>query len=876
MAEEGLPSGFVFEGALLKHRYQVEDKLGQGGMATIYKALDTELGRQVVVKVPLPTIMQTEGFKERFEGEIRGLIDVEHPHVVSILARGEHEHVPYFVTQFCSGGNLEDRIEEAKAHRLDPKAITPWLPKIADALDFIHQKGIVHRDIKPANILFDDAGNVYLSDFGVAKALGPQDAGLTATGLTLGSPEYMAPEQVANDDLGPPADQYALAVTVYECLSGTFPFTGDNPLTVLAKKCSEPAPSLAKEHDVPREISDVVMRALEADPEDRFENCTAFAAAFEVALWSVDPSAAPGGRTPTPAPRSEADVLSASGEPASADLLKRTMGGTVDFTGLTLLGHYKVGGRIARGGMGAVYLGVDTDLGKNVVLKVPHARYLADRDFLRRFEREVTQMLRIEHPSIVRVLAKGEHLGVPFYVLQYMRRGSLRERIKATKGKGMSAEDVLAWFESTAKALDFLHSRRMIHRDVKPGNILFDEFDHAYLSDFGIAKTTEVEQDLRLTATSTGVGSPRYMAPEQTGENFDGRADQYALATTVFEALTGQLPFPEGTAMEIMLKKVQETAPTVGSLVPGISKAVSDTVARALLANPEERFPTCRAFFFAFKRALREETPTAKQLKAEPIGAAPAATPAAPASDQAAPPAAPAPVAQPVAPSKAARQRGPTTQRLAAPSARMAKAAAAAEPTPSTLWTAGFLLAFVGVWLAARVLPLARHALPAGDMSGVTADLQLLLWAWLPATLLLAAGHGYLFHRERVTPAWAWVLSTLIGAAVAAVALWAYGRAQASGLTLHPMGAVAGAAVGAGLALCQWVALGAWMRGAYVWVLATVVAAAAAGAGVEFAAGRGIEAEYGALLAGGLVLALAQLFALRRMEPRRPRTRGTA
>ncbi len=181
MDEEGLPSGFVFEGALLKDRYQVEDKLGQGGMATIYRALDTDLGRQVVVKVPLPTIMQTEGFKERFEGEIRGLIDVEHPNVVSILARGEHNHVPYFVTQYLPGGNLEDRIMKAPENRLEAKSVTGWLLRIADALDFIHRKGIVHRDIKPANILFDDEGHVFLSDFGVAKVLESEAGAITGT-----------------------------------------------------------------------------------------------------------------------------------------------------------------------------------------------------------------------------------------------------------------------------------------------------------------------------------------------------------------------------------------------------------------------------------------------------------------------------------------------------------------------------------------------------------------------------------------------------------------------------------------------------------------------------------------------------------------------
>ena len=878
IGEDELPSGFPFEGVLLHGRYQLESQIGQGGMATIYAARDVELGRRVVVKVPLPSIMDAEGFQERFEAEIRGLIEIEHPHVVSILAKGEHEGVPYFVIPFLDGGNLEDRIAEAGEDCLPPRSIMAWLPKVAEALDFVHSKGIIHRDIKPANILFDRAGNVYVSDFGVAKALSGKDAELTATGLTLGSPEYMAPEQVSGEGVGPATDQYALAVSIFECLTGTFPFTGENPLAILAKKCAEDPPPLDETFGLPKVISDVVLWGLRRSPADRYESCSAFSAAYEVALWSMGAYGTPV-RTPTPgsAPRDIAGVTTAPEVRAGAtptEPIKRTLGGTVDFTGATLLGHYKVGGRIARGGMGAVYLGMDTDLGKNVVIKVPHARYLADKDFLRRFEREVSQMLRIEHPSIVRVLAKGEHQGVPFFVLQYMKNGSLRDRMLATEGRGMLAEDVLPWFEATAKALDFLHSSRLIHRDVKPGNILFDEYDHAYLADFGIAKMTESEEDLQLTATSTGVGSPRYMAPEQTGRDFEGTADQYALATTVFEAITGALPFADGTAMEVMLRKVQEKAPPLTSLRPKFPRGASDAVARALSANPDDRFPTCRAFFLAFKRSLRGG-PTTSMLRETIVADGTAPLPAAPPASGSPHPssAAPArpPVAQPVAPVPQGAPPRPKPTPLPRPaptlSPRLARAAARTTSPRRGAWSLAFLMAFVGVWLLARVAPFARYVLPPDDLTGVATDLRILAWAWVPVGLLVAAGHGYLLHRRGVTAAWAWWLGTLIGVALATIALWLFGRFS-GGLVIHPMGVVAGAVVGVGLALCQWLALGARVVGASRWVVPTILGAAAGGALLESASGRGDTVEYAALLGAALLIALPQLVALRGMQPR--------
>ncbi len=878
--ESPLPGRDVaFEGVLLRGRYRVDQKLGQGGMAAVYMAADTELGRTVVVKVPLPHVLRGEGFKERFEIEVKGLVDTEHPHVVSILARGEHEGIPYFVIQFLRGGSLEDRIRQRPE---EPRDVLGWLPYVADALDFIHSKRIVHRDVKPGNILFDEAGNVFLSDFGVAKALGV-DSALTSVGFTVGSPHYMAPEQATGGDVGPASDQYALGVTVYESLAQALPFDGTNPLEVLIKKGSQDPRPLRGIRDIPQAVSDVVLRALAREPARRWPSCTAFAEAFEAAVWTSDTHATPS-RTPSSAAR-------------------HTMGGSLDISGLTLLGHYKVGERLGSGGMGTVYEAEDTDLGKTVVIKVPHPRLLLERGFLDRFEREVAQLLRLEHPSIVRVLARGEVDGFPFYVLQHMKGGSLSDRLKKAADRRQSAEDVLAWFEATAKALDFLHSRRLIHRDVKPGNILFDEYDHAYLSDFGIAKAHE-EQDARLTTTNTGVGSPRYMAPEQAGEKFDGRADQYALATTVYEALSGRVPFPEGSALEIMIKKMQETPPALDEFVPGLPRGVTAAIRRALSGDPEKRYPTCRAFFLAFKRALREEPLAigeAAGAAAAPGGTGattppPIATPIPTATRTPAPSAAPrrpsgvSPTRRPPGPSPTGRT-GATTGGVASratpsgartPSGVTPVASAPiplAPPVPRKRLAAirigdvGFVVSFLAISALARLAPWLRFALPHGLGDDLGRDTTTLLFALGAPALVVAIGHGTLLHRRGVAPAWAFALATLSGAAVAIAALLAASGAIGAAVPLHPLGVIVTGFAGLCIGFCQWLVFERRLASPLRWWIAIVVGGLVAGAIIElsprFAPAAG-DALYAAVVASGLVVGLLGWLALRRM------TAGTA
>jgi len=298
-------------GVTLLGRYRVERKIGGGGMASVYLATDEQLEQPVVVKAPHPAFLAEAGFRERFERETRDLISLQHPHIVRILARGEYEGLPYLVMQFLKGGSLGDRMRKAKGTPIPLAEVGPWIREVSRALDFIHAQGIVHRDIKPDNVLFDEHGNAYLSDFGIAKAVGGADTGLTITGATPGSPAYMAPEQPRTNSLTGQSDQYSLAATIYEALSGRPTFEGETVVDVLIKKQSEePMPLAEIMPDLPVSVSRALMRALAREPERRYSTCIDMAGAMlddtkpvQVAAPAATTPAVPVRPSPPPPPR---------------------------------------------------------------------------------------------------------------------------------------------------------------------------------------------------------------------------------------------------------------------------------------------------------------------------------------------------------------------------------------------------------------------------------------------------------------------------------------------------------------------------------------------------------------------------------------------
>jgi serine/threonine-protein kinase len=288
-------------------RYRVTAKLGEGGMGFVYRARDLRLDTEMVIKVPRRDMLEDADFAARFTREIRSLVRLAHPHVVKLTDVGEHDGLPFAVMQYLSGGSLRDRQcsgPDGQPVPESPKELDAWLFSVAAALDFIHERRHIHRDVKPDNILFDDLGNVYLSDFGIAKVLADNLADKpktvhTATGVVLGTPHYMAPELILGKPYDGRADQYALAVTVYEVLSSRLPADGPTPAAILMQRTAKPLVPLDELlPGIPERVSAAVSKALSLAPSDRFPDCTAFA---RMVLDSVAKMAATSGHRATSA-----------------------------------------------------------------------------------------------------------------------------------------------------------------------------------------------------------------------------------------------------------------------------------------------------------------------------------------------------------------------------------------------------------------------------------------------------------------------------------------------------------------------------------------------------------------------------------------------
>jgi eukaryotic-like serine/threonine-protein kinase len=265
--------------AALSGRYEIERELGQGGMATVYLAQDLRHQRRVALKVLKPELAAVVG-AERFLAEIRTTAGLQHPHILPLHDSGEADGLLFYVMPYVEGETLRERLD--REHQLPVDEAVRIATNVAEALDYAHRHGVIHRDIKPANILLQD-GKPVVSDFGIALAVSAGGAGrLTETGLSLGTPHYMSPEQATGDvSVGPATDVWALGCVLYEMLVGEPPYTGSTPQAVLGKIITaEPASITGSRRTVAANVDAAVRQALEKVPADRFREAQDFARAL--------------------------------------------------------------------------------------------------------------------------------------------------------------------------------------------------------------------------------------------------------------------------------------------------------------------------------------------------------------------------------------------------------------------------------------------------------------------------------------------------------------------------------------------------------------------------------------------------------------------
>ena len=273
-------------GEVIAERYEVEELVGTGGMSSVYRARDLLLERLVALKVLHPHYGDDEEYVERFRREARSVAQLSHPHIVTVIDRGEDDGRQFIVFEYVDGENLKQLL--ARTGPLPARRTLELAIEVADALAFAHERGLIHRDVKPQNVLLSPDGDAKVTDFGIARSLDVEH-GMTQTGTVLGTSNYLSPEQASGKPTTPSTDVYSLGVVLYELLTGDVPFPGDNFVAVAMKHLNELPPDVLEQRpDIPMRLAAAVDRALEKDPALRFPSMDQFARELRQCLAELD------------------------------------------------------------------------------------------------------------------------------------------------------------------------------------------------------------------------------------------------------------------------------------------------------------------------------------------------------------------------------------------------------------------------------------------------------------------------------------------------------------------------------------------------------------------------------------------------------------
>jgi serine/threonine-protein kinase len=268
---------------MVDERYRLDRKIGSGGMADVWLAEDTELDRNVAIKILHDRFAQDSEFVQRFQREAQSAAGLQHPNVVGVFDRGEFRDSYFIAMEYVDGPSLKDLVKGG----MGTKDAIDFTRQILNAARFAHRKGIIHRDLKPQNVLIDDEGRARVADFGIAR--GGENSDITATGSVMGTAQYLSPEQAQGKPTTPQSDIYSIGVILYEALTGRVPFEGDSAVAVALKQVSEaPRRPGAINPNIPPALDAVVMRALAKDPEARFKDADAFLKALDAAERAPD------------------------------------------------------------------------------------------------------------------------------------------------------------------------------------------------------------------------------------------------------------------------------------------------------------------------------------------------------------------------------------------------------------------------------------------------------------------------------------------------------------------------------------------------------------------------------------------------------------
>ena len=548
------------QGDVVGDRFELTEVIGEGGMGLVWSAWDRSQDRQVALKI----VRGTADGDDRLQREAEAMTRVAHPAIVKTIAVGTAGSVRYVAMELLKGCTLADRLAGSKLPLHDTMTL---VAHIAGALAALHAEGLVHRDVKPSNIFLVDGetASAHLLDFGLIKGIdGPK---VTKTGVVVGTPGYMAPEQVRGERVvGSRADVFALGCVIFECVTGEPPFRGETDEALFSRILLEQPPSLGELHaGTPPWLAQLVDRMLRKDPSERPD-------AREVA-----------------SAMGRATSVGAEAETTSHPGLER---------GAVVAERYRVERVIGEGGMGIVLAARHLELGKLVALKVLRKRGNAVDEG--RFLREARAAARLENEHVARVLDAGR-VGedTPFIAMELLEGDDLAQHLRA-RGP-LPIQEAVGLVLQACEAIAEAHAMGIIHRDIKPSNLFIasrrDGSKLVKVLDFGISKVTRkldgaTEDSRSMTGTASALGSASYMSPEQLqdAKRVDTRSDIWSIGVVLHELMTGAPPFGGDNAAAVGARIATASPPPLRTLRGEISAGLEGVVLRCLEKNADARY----------------------------------------------------------------------------------------------------------------------------------------------------------------------------------------------------------------------------------------------------------------------------------------------
>jgi serine/threonine protein kinase/tetratricopeptide (TPR) repeat protein len=561
------PGGSLSPGTILAERYEVLKMLGEGGMGAVYKAMDRELDRIVALKVIRSELADKPDILQRFKQELILARLVTHRNVIRIFDLGVSGNIKFITMDFVEGRDLKSVLTEQR--KLSAGKACDIIRQICLGLEAAHTEGVVHRDLKPQNIMLDSQGRVYLMDFGLARSM--ELVGMTRTGAMLGTPAYMSPEQAKGEKVDARTDLFSLGIIFYELVTGTLPYQAESMMATLIKRAKEPpVPPNQVDPSVPPAVNDAIMKCLQIKLERRYQTAGEILAdlGFNSALQTSTVQSS------VIASKSVFDVAS--------NLTPGSQFGP----------RYRIESLLGEGGMGKVYKAYDSDVGRMVALKLVKPELARNPASMERLKQELLLASQVSHKNILRIHDLGDVGGLKFISMAYVDGKDLHNLI-AAEGK-LPIDRAVAITRLLCLALEAAHNEGVVHRDLKPQNVLMDSNGQVFVSDFGLAKSLEGPSTM-MTNASEVLGTPRYMSPEQAeSKSADNRSDLYALGLILYEMVTGDLPFGSDSIMQTMYQRVTQDPKSPQLLNPDVPDYLSQIILRCLKRDPSQRYQHAR------------------------------------------------------------------------------------------------------------------------------------------------------------------------------------------------------------------------------------------------------------------------------------------